>query len=66
MYEWIRWIADLIFIWCMQGSGGLPTEYSFHVLMGQADCGSDIHAACEWIRWITDNASGGLPTKYSL
>jgi hypothetical protein len=28
-YTGIRWISDRIFIWCMQGLGGFPTEYSF-------------------------------------
>jgi hypothetical protein len=28
VYEWIRRIADQIFIWCMQGSGGI-TERIF-------------------------------------
>jgi len=31
VYKWVRRIADRIFIWCMQGSGGLLTGYSFSV-----------------------------------
>ena len=33
----------------MQGSGGLPTKYSFGVCRGQAGYQLDIH---HWVRWI--------------
>jgi len=38
----------------MQGSGGFPTEYSFRVYRGQADCQPNIHSVSEWVRQITD------------
>jgi len=52
VYEKISGLTDQILVWCMHGSGGLPTEifvrcmrirrivnrYSFGVCMGQADC----------------------------
>jgi len=37
VYSGIWWIADQIFIWCMQGSGGFLTEYSSSVYRVQAD-----------------------------
>jgi hypothetical protein len=60
VYAGLRRITDCIFIWCMQGSGGLQTgysfsiwhrsgglltEYSFSVCRGQADYWPDIHSA---------------------
>ena len=45
VYEWVRWIANRIFSWCMQGSSGLPTTYSFGVCRGQVDYWPDIHSA---------------------
>jgi len=53
-YEWIRWIANQIFSWCMQGSGGLLTKYSFDVWMGQADCWPNIHLVYARVRQITN------------
>jgi hypothetical protein len=73
VYARIRWITDLIFIWCMQGSGGLLTEYSFGVCRDLADCWLNIHLVYAGIRRMTDwifiwcmNWSGGLPTEYSV
>jgi len=43
MYARIRRIVDRIFIGCMNGSGGLLTEYSFSVCKGQADYRPNIH-----------------------
>jgi hypothetical protein len=37
MYAGIRWITNQIFIWCMNGSGRLLTEYSFVVCRDLAD-----------------------------
>jgi hypothetical protein len=45
VYEWVRWIADRIFIQCMQDSTGLLTGYSFGVCRGQEDYWPDIHSA---------------------
>ena len=70
-YTGIRRISDWIFIWCMQGSGGWLTEYSFGVWMGQADYLLNIQLVCAGIWRITDwifiqciQGSGGLPTEY--
>jgi len=41
-YAGVRRITDWIFIRCMQGSGGLLTEYSLGICRGQADCGPNI------------------------
>ena len=69
VYAGVWWITDQIFIWCMQGSSGFPTkysvgvcrdpadfptEYSFSVWMGQADCQLNIQLVCAGIQWITD------------
>ena len=45
VYEWVRQIADWIFIQCMQDSAGLLTGYSFSVCRGQAEYWPDIHSA---------------------
>ena len=45
VYAGVRRIANQIFSWCMQGSGGLPTTYSFGVCRGQVDYWPDIHSA---------------------
>jgi len=37
MYEWVRRMTDQIFIWWMNRSGELLTEYSLDVCRGQAD-----------------------------
>ena len=73
VYARIRWITDLIFIWCMQGSGGLLTEYSFGVCRDPADDWLNIHLVYELVRWITYwifswcvQGSGGLLTEYSF
>ena len=50
----MRRISDWIFIWCMQGSGGFPTEYSFRVCRGQADCRLNIHSVYAGIRRIAN------------
>jgi hypothetical protein len=62
-----------IFIWCIEVSGGLLTEYSFGVWIGQADYRPNIHSVYGWVRRITDrifiqcmDGPGGLPTKYLL
>ena len=54
IYTGIRQISDRIFIWCMQGSGGLATKYSFSVYRVQADCQLNIQLVCAGIRQITD------------
>jgi hypothetical protein len=38
VYAGVQRITDRIFIWCMQGSGGFPTEYSVGVCRDPADC----------------------------
>jgi hypothetical protein len=43
MYTGIRWITDQIFIWCMNGSGGLLTEYLFGVCRDPVDYQLDVH-----------------------
>jgi hypothetical protein len=57
----------------MNGSGELPTEYSFSMLRGQVDYRPNIYSMYEWVRQMTDqifigwmNRSGGLLTEYSL
>jgi hypothetical protein len=72
-YTGIRWISDWIFIWCMHGSGGFLTKYSFSVCRGQANCRPNIHLVNAGIRQIADQifiwwmqGSGGLLTKYSF
>jgi hypothetical protein len=50
----IRRISDQIFIWCMQGSGGLLTKYSFGVCRGQADFRLNIHSVYTGFRRITN------------
>src|ERR1700676_5249681 len=57
----------------MQGSGGLPTKYSFGVCMGQADYRLNIHSVYARVRRIADRifigrmqGSGGLQTEYSF
>jgi hypothetical protein len=42
VYEWVRRIADQIFIRCTQVLGGLPTGYSLGVCRGQVDDQLDI------------------------
>jgi len=69
MYTGIRRITNWIFIWCINGSGRLLTEYLFSVCrtpldywldihsaygIGQADCWLNIHSVYAGIRWITD------------
>jgi hypothetical protein len=73
VYAGIRRIADRIFIQCMQGSGGLPTEYSVGVCRGQADYPLNIQLVYAGVRWITDQifiwwmrGSGEFPTEYSF
>jgi len=43
MYTGIRQITDQIFIQCMNGSGGLPTQYSVDVCRDPADYWPDIY-----------------------
>jgi len=57
----------------MEGSGGLPTDYSVTGWRGQVDYRLDIHSVYEWVRWITNRifsdwmeGSGGLLTRYSF
>jgi len=57
----------------MQGSGKLPTEYTFDVWRSQVDYRPNIHLVYAAVRWPADhifnyciNWSGGLPTKYSM
>jgi hypothetical protein len=54
VYAGVRQIANWIFSWCMQGSGGLLTGYSFDVWMGQVDCQPNIHLVYAGVRWITN------------
>src|SRR5882762_279857 len=69
VYAWVWRIADQILIRCMQGSGGLlteyllgvcrgsgglQTEYSFGVCKGQADYQPNIHSVYAWVRRIAD------------
>jgi hypothetical protein len=72
-YTGIRRISDWIFIWCMLGSGGLLTEYSFGVCRGPADYSLNIHSVYTGFRRITYwifswcmQGSGGLLTEYSF
>jgi hypothetical protein len=53
-YTGIRRISDRIFIWCMQGFGGLLTEYSFGVCRGQADYRQNIQLVYAGVQQITD------------
>jgi hypothetical protein len=73
MYTGIRRIGDQIFIWCMQGSGGLPTEYSVGVHRDPVDYWLNIQLMCAGIQWIMDQifiwcmqGSGGVPIGYLL
>jgi hypothetical protein len=73
MYTGIRWIADWIFIWCINGSGRLLTEYLFSVCRTPPDYWLYIHSVYAGIWRITDrifsrcmNGSGGLLTEYSF
>ena len=51
-YTGIRRISDWIFIWCMQGSSGLLTKYSFGVCRGPVDFRLNIQLVCAGIRRI--------------
>jgi hypothetical protein len=53
-YAGVRGITDQIFIWCLNESGELPTEYSFGVCRNPADYQVNIHCVYEWVRRITD------------
>ena len=73
MYTGIRRITDWIFIWCMNGSGRLLTEYSVGVCRGQADYWLNIQWVYKWVRrianWIFSwcmQGAGGLLTEYSF
>ena len=73
MYTGIRQITDGIFIWCMNGSGGLPTKYSVGVCRDPVDYWPNIHLMYEWVRQIADQifiwcmqGSSRLPIGYSL
>jgi len=66
-------MTDQIFIWNMQGSSGLLTEYSIGVCRGQADYWPDIHSAYAGVSQMTDQifilnmqGSGRLLTEYSI
>src|SRR6266436_408717 len=69
MYTRIRQITDRMFIWCMNGSGGLLTEYlfsvwhrsggfltkySFGVYRDPAEYRLNIHLVYAGVRWITN------------
>jgi hypothetical protein len=54
MYTGIRWIADWIFIWCINGSGRLLTEYLFSVCRTPPDYWLYIHSVYAGVRQITD------------
>ena len=44
VYKWVRRIADRIFSWCMQGSGGSLTKYWFHACRGQVNVQPNIYS----------------------
>ena len=54
MYTGIRRIADRILIQCMNGSGGLLTEYLFGVCRTLLDYKLDIHLVYAGVRRITN------------
>ena len=69
VYAGLHRITDWIFIWCMQGSGGLLTgysfsvwhrsgglltEYSFSVCRDPVDYWQNIQSVYEWVRWIAN------------
>ena len=73
MYVGIRRITDWIFIWCMNGSGGWLTKYSFGVCRDPADYRLNIHLVYKWVRRISNwifswcmQGSNGLLTGYSF
>ena len=74
MYTGIRQISDWIFIWCMQGSGGLLTGYSFSVWHRSGRFLTKYSfGVCTGVRWISDwifiqciQGSGRWPTEYSV
>src|ERR1700676_4877066 len=70
VYARVRRITDQIFIPCMQGSGGLLTEYSFGVCKGPADFRLNIHSVYARVRRISDRifiwCMNGFPTEYSF
>jgi hypothetical protein len=73
MYARIRWITDQIFTPCMNGSGGLQTEYSVGVSRNLMDCQPNIHSMYAGVRWMSDQifiqcmqGSGRWLTKYSF
>jgi hypothetical protein len=73
VYAGIRRITDQIFIWCMNGSGGLLTEYSFSVCRDPADYQPNIHSVYAGVRRMIDwifipcmQGSGGLPIGYLI
>jgi hypothetical protein len=43
VYAGVGGITDRIFILCLNGSGELPTKYSFGVCSNPADCRPNIH-----------------------
>ena len=51
---YMRWITHRIFNEHMNGSGGLPTQYSFNVYKGQADCWPNIHSVHVGVRQISN------------
>jgi hypothetical protein len=54
VYAGIQWIADQIFIQCMQGSGELLTKYSFGQCRDLVDYSLNIHLVYAGVRWISD------------
>ena len=44
VYEWVRRIANWIFSWCVQGSGGLLIRYSFGVCSSRLPIGYSLIA----------------------
>ena len=54
VYAGIRWITDRIFSWCMNGPGGLLTEYSVGVCRDPADYQPHIHLVYAGVRRITN------------
>ena len=54
VYAGVRRITDRIFSWCMNGSGGLLTEYSVGVCRDPADYQPHIHLVYAGVRRITN------------
>ena len=70
VYAGIWWITDQIFIWCMNGSGRLPTEYSFGGCRDLANYQPNIHLVYAGVRritnWIFINWARWIGIEYSI